>query len=67
MGIVRTFSVGVEPEIVIRRVGGDLSISGWDRNEIHVRVDGRDESAIEQRGDSVTIGADQDCAIQEPL
>lgn len=68
MGNVRTFNVGAEPEIVIRHVDGDLAISGWDRNEIHVRADGSDDDyAIEQRAGGITIAANSDCSIQAPL
>jgi hypothetical protein len=68
MGTVRTFNVGAEPEILIRRVNGDLAISGWDRSEIQVRADGRtDDGAIGQHGETITIATDGDCAIQAPL
>jgi len=68
MASVRTFNVGATPEIVIQHAGGDLSISGWDRSELHVRAGGRGEdSTFEPRGESITLSIDQDCTIQAPL
>lgn len=68
MSINRTFSVDAEAQIVIHRVDGDLSITGWDRNEVRIRADGRDDdNRIGQDGNLITIDVDGDCSIQAPL
>ncbi len=60
----QTLSVGPEPEIEIERVGGDLVVEGWDRNEIAVTGDDLDN--IEQDGQSVNMSCGGDLKLSVP-
>lgn len=50
----KTFHVGVEPRISLGNVAGDLQARGWDREEIRVDWDGREQD-IHQEGDVLIL------------
>jgi hypothetical protein len=60
----QTLSVGSKPQIEISNVGGDLTVQGWERNNIEARSD--DSPRIEQDGDDVTLSCSSDLAISLP-
>jgi len=50
----QTFSVGLEPRVILTQVSGDLQVRGWDRREIHMNWDERG-SDFHQEGDAFIL------------
>ncbi len=61
----RMISAGSSPKIVIDRIGGDVSVVGWDGNEVLVKADD-DELMVEQNGDEVRISCEDDVSLRLP-
>jgi hypothetical protein len=61
----RTISVGPNPRIVIDAVGGDLSIVGWEGEDILIKAD-EDEATFKLDGSLVTISASDDLSLRVP-
>ncbi|MBK8048871.1 MAG: DUF4097 family beta strand repeat protein [Anaerolineales bacterium] len=70
MGVPRSIEVGIAPVIVMKRVSGDLTISGWDRPELQIRARharNTDEIGVNTLGEIIEISSHDDCVIQAPL
>lgn len=67
MSTLETLTVGDAPIIVLRRITGDLTISGWDRPELQIRGRARHDPQIEQIGETIQVDTQGDCVIQAPL
>ena len=61
----KTISAGRTPKIVIENIGGDLSLVGWEGDDILLKCD--DEAMrCAQDGDTVTISCEDDVSLRVP-
>jgi hypothetical protein len=58
-------SAGTSPKIIVDRIGGDISVVGWDGNEVLIKADD-DEMVIEQNGDEVRMSCEDDISLRLP-
>lgn len=61
----KTISAGRTPKIMIDNIGGDLSLVGWEGDDILLKGD-EDEMHFKQDGDQVTISCDDDISLRVP-
>ncbi|MCB9109728.1 MAG: hypothetical protein H6634_00630 [Anaerolineales bacterium] len=61
----KTISAGRTPNIQIESIGGDLSLVGWEGDDILLKADD-DELHLTQDGDQVHISCDDDLSIRVP-
>lgn len=61
----RMISAGTSPRIVVDRIAGDISIVGWDGNEVLIKADD-DEISIEQNGEEIRMSCEDDLSLRLP-
>ncbi len=61
----KTISAGRTPKIFIELIGGDLSLVGWEGDDILLKCD-QDELKCKQDGDKVTITCEDDLSLRVP-
>jgi hypothetical protein len=61
----KTISGGHSPKIEIEQIAGDLSLVGWDGEDILIKADD-DQLRVKQNGDSVSISCDDDLSLRVP-
>jgi len=61
----RTISAGRTPKIYIENIGGDLSLVGWEGDDILLKGDD-DEMQFSQNGEQVNISCDDDISLRVP-
>jgi hypothetical protein len=61
----RMIPVGSSPKIIADSVGGDVSIVGWEGNEILIKADD-DEIHLQQNGDEIRFSCDDDISLRIP-
>src|SRR5512138_1944613 len=61
----RTISTGKFPKIRIDAIDGDLSVVGWDAQEILLKAD-EDELELEQNGDEIVFSCTDDVSLRVP-
>lgn len=61
----RTINAGRTPRIEIESVGGDLSLVGWEGDDILLKADD-DDVSVTQDGDQVRISCGDDLSIRAP-
>ena len=61
----KMISVGKSPRITVDSIGGDVSVVGWDGNEILIKADD-DEMNLEQKGDDIRFSCDDDVSLRVP-
>lgn len=61
----KTISAGRTPKIVIENIGGDLSLVGWEGNDILLKGDD-DEMQFSQNGEMVSIACEDDLSLRVP-
>ncbi len=61
----KTISAGRSPKIIIENIGGDLSLVGWDGEDVLLKGD-EDEMHVRQDGGQVTISCDDDLSLRVP-
>ncbi len=61
----RTISAGKFPKIRIDSIDGDLSVVGWDAEEILLKTD-EDELRLQQNGDEVVFSCTDDVSLRVP-
>ncbi len=61
----RTISAGKFPKIKIDAIDGDLSVVGWDAEEILIKAD-EDELTLEQNGDEIALSCTDDVSLRIP-
>ena len=61
----RTISAGHSPQIFIENIGGDLSLVGWEGEDILLKGDD-DEMRVKVDGEQVTISCDDDLSLRVP-
>lgn len=57
--------VGKNPKVKIESVGGDLSVVGWDGNDLLIKGD-EDEIRFEQTGETVSVFSSDDLSLRVP-
>src|SRR5512141_3005671 len=63
--MAKMLSVGNSPKIIANSIGGDVSIVGWDGNEILIKADD-DELSLTQNGDEVQFSCEDDISLRVP-
>ncbi|MGE5642554.1 MAG: SHOCT-like domain-containing protein [Byssovorax cruenta] len=61
----KMISVGKSPRIIADSIGGDVSVVGWDGNEILIKADD-DELNLQQNGDEIRFSCEDDMSIRVP-
>jgi hypothetical protein len=61
----KTISAGRTPKILIELIGGDLSLVGWEGEDILLKGDD-EEMKYKQDGDKVTISCEDDLSLRVP-
>jgi len=61
----KTISAGRTPKIMIENIGGDLSLVGWEGDDILLKGDD-DEMRVKVEGEQVTISCDDDLSLRVP-
>ena len=61
----RIISAGKSPRIKIDAIDGDLSVVGWDGEDILIKTD-EDELTLEQNGDEVMLSCTDDVSLRIP-
>ncbi|MDO9300133.1 MAG: hypothetical protein Q7T89_02070 [Anaerolineales bacterium] len=61
----KTISAGRTPKIMIENIGGDLSLVGWEGDDILLKGD-EDEMQFSQDGEQVNISCDDDLSLRVP-
>ena len=61
----KTIFAGRTPKIVIENIGGDLSLVGWEGEDILLKCDD-EEMRCEQDGNTVTISCEDDASLRVP-
>jgi hypothetical protein len=61
----RIISAGKTPRIKIDAIDGDLSVVGWDGEDILIKTD-EDELTLEQNGDEVVLSCTEDVSLRIP-
>ncbi len=61
----KTISAGHTPRIIIENIGGDLSLVGWEGDDILLKGND-DEMHFKQDGDQVKISCDDDISLRVP-
>ncbi|MFO7632602.1 MAG: hypothetical protein R6W76_08690 [Caldilinea sp.] len=68
MGAPQILQSGPTPALTIHSVEGNLTLSGWDRPEVQVRVSGNGETlAIEQNEGAFALTCQEDLWLQIPV
>ena len=62
----KTISAGKNPNISIDEIKGDLSIVGWDGEDILVKIDNEENLRFTQDGENVSLSCDDDLALRIP-
>lgn len=63
--MARMISVGSSPRIIVDSVGGDISVVGWDGNEVLIKAD-EDELTLQQNGDEIRFSCADDVSLRIP-
>lgn len=63
--MARMISVGESPRIIADSIGGDLSVVGWDGNEILIKADD-EEVRLEQDGEEIKFSCNDDISLRIP-
>jgi hypothetical protein len=61
----KTISAGRTPKIMIESIGGDLSLVGWEGDEILLKADD-EEMRVSQDGDQVHVSCGDDLSLRVP-
>src|ERR1043165_2854663 len=61
----RSISVGKSPTIRIGAIDGDLSVVGWEGEDILIKAD-EDELSLKQNGDEIAFSCTDDVALRIP-
>lgn len=60
------FVTGETPDITITAVGGDLSLSGWMRDQFQAEAGGSSSLTAEQNNDRIVLACSSDCVVRVP-
>ena len=62
----KTISAGRTPKILIEKIGGDLSLVGWEGDDILIKCDDDEEMRLKHEGDTVNIYCEDDVSLRVP-
>ena len=57
--------VGNNPKIQLEKIGGDLSVVGWDGADLLIKSD-EDDARVEQTGETVSVSSGSDVSLRLP-
>lgn len=63
----RVFNSSPTPDVHIRSVLGNLTIKGWDNNEISLKSAAEDQVEFDQTADRLTVDCQGDCVMRLPV
>lgn len=63
--MAKMISAGKTPRIIVDSVGGDISVVGWDGNEILLKADD-DELTLNQNGEEIRFSCEDDMSLRVP-
>lgn len=61
----KMISAGSTPKITVESIGGDVSVVGWEGNEILIKAED-EEIHLEQNGEEVRFSCDDDVSLRVP-
>ena len=61
----KMISVGSSPKVVVDEIGGDISVVGWEGNEILIKAND-EEIYLEQNGDEIRLTCKDDVSLRVP-
>lgn len=61
----KTISAGRNPKIIIETIGGDLSLVGWEGDEILLKADD-EEMSVSQDGEQINLSCGDDLSLRVP-
>ena len=61
----KNISAGKSPKIKIDAIDGDLSVVGWDGEDILIKAD-EDELSLKQNGDEILLSCNDDVSLRIP-
>ena len=61
----KMISAGSSPKIIVEAIGGDISVVGWEGNEILIKADDEDVR-LEQNGEEVKFSCNDDVSLRVP-
>ncbi|HQY90212.1 hypothetical protein [Caldilinea sp.] len=68
MDAMHVMQSGLAPTLILRCIEGNLTLNGWDRPEVQVRVrDGNDTLTVEQQDGVIVINCEEDLWLQVPV
>lgn len=67
MSVTQSITTGPTPRVLIRRVRGHLTLSGWDRPEVQVRARRDGDLSLQEAAGGVEINCSGHCLIAVPL
>ena len=62
----KTLETGPSPRVVVEKIGSDLQVKGWDRNEVLVKSSSDNEILLEEREDHIFVSGQNDCVLYVP-
>ena len=54
------------PQVLVKSVGSDLQVKGWDRLEILVKSSSDNDLVLEERDDVIVVSCPSDCVLYVP-
>lgn len=63
--MAKMISAGVSPRVIVDRIGGDISVVGWEGSEILIKADD-DELSVNQNGDEIRLSCEDDVSLRLP-
>ena len=63
--MAQKISVGSSPKIIADLIGGDVSVVGWEGNEVLIKADD-EEMTLQHNGDEIRFSCDDDVSLRVP-
>lgn len=63
--MAKMISAGISPRVVVDRIGGDISVVGWEGSEILIKAD-EEDVRVEQVGDEIRLSCENDISLRLP-
>ena len=62
----KTLETGEAPQVIVKNVGSDLQVKGWDRSEILVKSSSDNDIVLEEREEGIFVSCPSDCVLYVP-
>jgi len=62
----KTLKTSDNPQVIVKKVGSDLQVKGWDREEILVKSSSDNDIVLEEQESNVVISCPSDCVLYVP-